>query len=190
MVHFPRYVISLHLRFITVFLFAFALLPSVQAQEILNEVNGEYARLEHKLDALWDQRPFVVRRALYVAAPPGGYGVFNPRNSATFSKKDHKEAIIYLEPMFYGYAREGELHAISINLDLALLDAEGKKTLAEVKGFGKFHLRSRHRNKEFFMHVTLNIESLPEGKYRLLLILSDQNKKATAKVALPLHVAP
>ena len=161
-----------------------------KAQEIEKKPPEEYVRLEQALDAMWEKQPLTIRRALYVAAPPGGYGVFNPRGSAEFSKKAHKEAIIYIEPMFYGFGREGELHTIDIRIGLALQDAKGERTLVQVKDFGRTHLRSRHRNKEFFIDVTLGIGSLPEGRYRLLLTLTDGNGKANAKVALPLVITP
>ena len=177
---------ALSLAFVALFLSPLA----ARAQEMGRKLPEEYVQLEQALNAMWEKEPFTIRRALYVAAPPGGYGIFNPRGSAEFSKKAHKEAIIYIEPMFYRFGREGELHTIHIRIGLALQDAKGERTLVRVEDFGKTHLRSRHRNKEFFINVTLGIGSLPEGSYRLLLTLTDLNGKANAKVALPLVVTP
>ena len=143
---------------------------------------GKYIEAINALDdataALWDRSPLVFRRALWVAEPPGGFGVFNPRENNVYAPG--AAMIAYAEPIGFGWRRSGEIWRLDMAIDIVIKSAQGK-ILAERTDFQKLQLASRVRNREFMARVTYTFTGIPAGDYVLDTTLRDNvtGKKGT-----------
>lgn len=145
-----------------------------------------YETLDAAMDKLWRQMPLTVRKATFVADKPGGFGIYNPRQSAVF--KPGEAMVVYLELAGFGHRSRGGVNEIVISGDVAIADANGEKTLASMPGFLKSRVVSRRKNKEFFVHLTIELSGAPAGRYQLLLTLKDKVSGKTAAVRLPFEI--
>jgi hypothetical protein len=120
--------------------------------------------------AVWDAAPLSFRKALFVAAQPGGFGVYQLRDGAAF--KAGEQILIYAEPIGYGYAREGDLFVVDLVADVEVKNADGG-VLGGQKGFTRFGLKSRVKNREFYAFITYTFSGLQPGSYVAATTLTD-----------------
>ncbi len=130
---------------------------------------------------IWDAAPLTVQRALFVAADPGGFGIFDMREGSTFKRSE--PLIIYAEPLGFGYGRDGELYVIDLGLDFIIKSADGKE-VARQDNFGSLTMRSRVANKEFMAKLNYDFSGLPAGVYSVTTILKDKNSEKTGEFTL------
>src|SRR5688500_13642770 len=78
-----------------------------QAEELAGQ--GDYLDALNALsaaqDVIWQKSPLIVRKAFFVAAEPGGFGIYDLRNDSVFKKTD--KLLIYAEPVGFGYGLDG-----------------------------------------------------------------------------------
>jgi hypothetical protein len=131
--------------------------------------------LSNALSTLWAQSPLIVRKAVFVAGEPAGYGIYQPRPDSTFKRAE--PLVIYAEPVGYGYTTLNGVNTIELVMDFAVAKRPGA-VVAEQKAFGVLKLDSLEKNREFFAKVTYDFSGLPAGDYDVTTTLTD---KATAK---------
>ena len=138
--------------------------------------------LEAAQDRLWESSPLLFRRALFTAGEPTGFGLYDLREGSTFKRSE--PLIVYAEPMGYGYGRDGSLYVISLDLDFAIKNPNGK-VVASQENFGNLAFRSRFPNKEFMAKVTYDFSGLPAGDYEVTTRAKDKNSDKVAEFTLP-----
>lgn len=129
--------------------------------------------------------PLIIRKALFVASPAGGFGVYSPRPNNQF--KSGEPMLIYAEPVGFGWGRKGNLNSIDFNVDFTISTADGK-VLAGRKNFQKLGMRSLVRNTEFFVSLTYTFNGIPVGKYVITTTLNDANTGKSVSFNLPITV--
>jgi hypothetical protein len=132
--------------------------------------------------------PFSIGKAVFVAAPPEGYGMYSVRPEPSF--KPGEALISYVEPVGLTWrpADGGELES-HFTVDLELLDPKGT-VLAEQKAFGSFDFKGSVRNQEVFAKLTLNLTSPPAGDYVLRYRFRDAASGAVAVSEQPFKIVP
>lgn len=136
---------------------------------------------------LWEKRPLGISRALFVARPATGFGVYVPRENADFQKGE--TLYIYIEPIGYGYERAEDTFRVAMSADFELRTPTGQ-VLAEQTDFSKLTLESRSANREFQTSFSFAFEGLDAGRYELLIRIRDENGGDPAETTLPFTVLP
>lgn len=132
--------------------------------------------------------PFTIGKAVFVAAPPEGYGMYTARPNADFKAGD--ALISYVEPVGLTWrAGDGGVLESHFTVDLELLDPKGAK-LAEQKAFGSFDFKGSVRNQEVFAKLTLNLSGPPVGDYVLRYRFRDTASGAVAISEQPFKIVP
>ena len=134
------------------------------------------------LAKLWEQSPLVVCKALFVAAEPQGFGIYEVRADSTFKRTE--SLVIYAEPVGYGYATDNGVNTIAFTMDFAVSKRPGEK-VAEQKAFGDLTLKSLERNREFFAKITYDFSGLLPGDYNVTTTLTDKATSKTTDFTLP-----
>lgn len=132
--------------------------------------------------------PFSIGKAVFVSAPPAGYGMYAERQDSNF--KVGEALISYVEPVGLTWrAGDGGLLESHFTVDLELLDPKGT-TLAEQKAFGSFDFKGTVRNQEVFAKLTLNLSGPPTGDYVLRYRFRDSASGAVAMSEQPFKIVP
>ena len=132
--------------------------------------------------------PVTIGKAVFVAAPPEGYGMYTARPNADFKAGD--ALISYVEPVGLTWrAGDGGVLESHFTVDLELLDTKGAK-LAEQKAFGSFDFKGSVRNQEVFAKLTLNLSGPPAGDYVLRYRFRDTASGAVAISEQPFKIVP
>lgn len=132
--------------------------------------------------------PFSIGKAIFVSAPPEGYGMYAVRAEPSF--KAGEALISYVEPVGLTWrAVDGGLLESHFTVDLELLDPKGT-VLAEQKAFGSFDFKGSVRNQEVFAKLTLNLSGPPAGDYVLRYRFRDAASGAVAISEQPFKIAP
>ena len=112
-------------------------------------------------------------QALLVAEPAAGYGIYNPRSTATF--KPGEPIILSVEPYGYGYGTPAEgLFTIGFIVDLQVRTIAGE-VLGDSPNLTELDLTSRYPNREFQANITYTLGGLEPGRYVLQTTLRDKN---------------
>jgi hypothetical protein len=145
----------------------------------LDEIN----KREEAVIEAWEKTPLTVRRALFVTEEPKGFGIYTARASSHFKRGE--PIIVYAEPIGFGWksVEDGQFE-FGFNVDLAVKTAAGK-TVGGQDNFGKLAMKSRYRNREFMIHLTLNLSDAPTGDYLLDYKLHDLGTDKTTTLELP-----
>jgi hypothetical protein len=158
------------------------------AEQLLDE--GQYAEaaaaLEDAQVKLREAMPLAVRRALFVAAEPGGFGVYNPRENAVFKKGE--PIIVYAEPLGYGYKQDGSLYVLALGVDVVVKDSAGVE-IGRKDDFGELSFQSRYKNNEFFAKLNYDFSGLPAGDYQVTSVLRDKVTGKTVEFTLPFSMS-
>lgn len=147
---------------------------------------GKFAEAAEALEAaeaaLRANMPLTIRRALFVASEPGGFGVYNPRENAVFKKGE--PIIIYAEPIGYGYKQDGQLNVLALGVDVVVKDRDGKE-VGRKDDFGELTFQSRYKNSEFFAKLNYDFSGLPAGDYQVTSVLRDKVTGKSVDFTLP-----
>ena len=144
------------------------------------------ATIEAAFNTVWDLAPLGFSEALFVAAKPAGFGIYDARANAVFSPGE--EMMVYAEPFGYGFGRRGDLFDIGFAADFELRNATGQ-ILTRQTGFADLAMTSRRRNKEFQVFITYRFEGLKPGDYVLVTRLTDKHSQKAGSFELPFTVA-
>lgn len=145
------------------------------------------AALDKARDRLWREAPLTVKRAQFTVDAPQGFGVYEPRRTASF--KAGETLFVYGEVSGYGYGRagsQGEVARIEFEVSLSVAQAAGGLAIAPQSG--KLALASRTENKEYMLALVYEPKGLPAGDYVLQADLRDVNSSKTTTIRLPFKV--
>lgn len=114
----------------------------------------------------------------FVDSDPQGFGVYDERDSSTFSPGE--AIILYIEPVGFEYGtttEEGDesLNTINFSADFVISDAEGN-VLTGQQGLPVSEIISHHQNKEVFIPFTISQTTpFPAGDYVITYTIHDSN---------------
>lgn len=135
-------------------------------------------RAAEALDALddaaiqvWERMPLSVRRSVFVAEEPQGYGVFNARDTNAFDPG--QPLLVYAELAGHLWRRSGDLFRTDLALDFELRTRDGQSMVAQ-QNFNTIATASRRRNREFFVYVTYAFTGIEPGDYVVRTIVRDR----------------
>lgn len=138
-------------------------------------------------DHLWQTRGLHIARAVFVAAPAAGYGIFDPRPTNVFAPGE--PVLIYAEPRGYGYGDRGEgIAELGFAIDLRVLDAAGTE-LGNYPDILQLGFLTRSRNREFMANLRYDLTGLPPGDYRLETTFRDRHGPGSARVTSDMTIA-
>lgn len=172
-------------------------MPEVEAAELVDraaqaealagqgDAAGAYDAMHEALVILNEAIPLTIRRAVFVAEPPQGYGVYNPRETGRFTASE--ALVAYVEPIGVTWAPIEGLHRAEITVDFEILTPDGQ-VLANQEEFAQFSFTSRARNTELMTHLTLELTGAPAGEYVLRYIYNDKTSSESASVDLPFEI--
>jgi len=148
----------------------------------LDEIN----KREQAVFEAWEKTPLTTQRALFVTEESKAFGIYSPRSSSRF--KAGEPIIVYAEPIGFGWnSIEDDQFEFGFNVDLAVKTAAGE-TVARQDNFGKMAMKSRHRNREFMIHLTLHLNDAPPGDYLVNYKLHDLGTDKTTTLELPFTI--
>ena len=159
-----------------------------EEQAAAGDTIGAHDTIRDAFGAFAATLPFSVGKALFVSAPPEGYGMYAARPNTDF--KPGEALISYVEPVGLTWrpVEGGQLES-HFTVDLELLDNKGAK-LAEQKAFGAFDFKGSVRNQEVFAKLTLTLSSPPAGDYLLRYRFRDSASGAVAISEQPFRIVP
>jgi len=143
------------------------------------------AALDEAAYAVWEKAPLSFRRALWVAEPPGGFGLYNPREDNVFDAG--AEMIAYVEPVGFGWRKSGDVWTTDLVADLVVKSKDGK-VLASQSDFQQLQITSRVRNREFMARFTYTFTGIPAGEYAVETVLRDKVSGKSGTFTLPITV--
>jgi hypothetical protein len=135
-------------------------------------------------DAFWEASPLQFRVALF-ATSVKGFGQYEARADATFHSGD--QAIVYVEPVGYGFTAAGSEFTVAFTSGIAITTAGGI-LLAKTDDFGRIEWQGRAKSHEVQAAVTVTLPTLKPGDYRLSLTLADAASAKQASVTLPFSI--
>ncbi len=144
-----------------------------------------YKTLDQAMAKLWARMPFSVTHALFTKGRSQGYGIYTPRGNSAF--KPGEPLYVYAELAGFGHRSRNGAYEIAIDGDVAIVNAQ-KQVLAKQENFLRSRQVSRHRNREFFVQIKLELGGAPEGRYVLLGRLKDRTTGQEATLTLPFEI--
>jgi hypothetical protein len=152
-------------------------------------VQGKYtealAAVDEVAAALWDKAPLTMRRALWVAEPPTGFGRYNPRENNVFASG--VKMVIYAEPVGFGWRKNGDLWQTDVAIDVVVKGKDGA-ALQRAQDFTNLRIGSRVRNREMMAQLTYSFTGIPAGEYVVDSIMRDKVSGKTGTFSLPFVV--
>ncbi|MCL4190043.1 MAG: hypothetical protein KJZ85_20825 [Rhodobacteraceae bacterium] len=143
------------------------------------------AALDPLVQAVWAAAPLGFAAATLVASPPAGFGLYEPRADIPFAPGEPIR--VYAEPVGFGHGRVGEFWEIAFDVDLAILDAEGRR-IARIDGIQTIALRSRAQMREFPAAITYDWSGAGPGRYRLVTTLRDRHSGKAGSFELAVEI--
>jgi hypothetical protein len=143
------------------------------------------AALDEAANAIWEKSPLTFRRALWVAEPPGGFGLYNPREDNVFDSG--AEMIAYVEPVGFGWQKSGDVWVTDLVADLVVKSKDGE-VLASQADFNQLQITSRVRNREFMARFTYTFTGIQAGEYLVETVLRDKVSGKDGTFTLPITV--
>lgn len=157
-----------------------------EEQAVAGDPVGAHNTIRDAFGAFAATLPFTIGKAVFVAAPPEGYGMYATRPNSDF--KSGETLISYVEPVGLTWrASDGGNLESHFTVDFELLDTKGAK-LAEQKAFGSFDFKGTVRNQEVFAKLTLKLSGPPAGDYVLRYRFRDTASGAVAISEQPFKI--
>lgn len=160
---------------------------AAKADTLLTEGKAQdaLAAFDAATDAFWTAAPLTFRTALF-ADRIQSYGDYFPRTSAPFKAGD--EALVYLEPIGFGWTQDGDGYKASLETDIEVRSTGGL-ILGKAEKFGKIERTSRERIRELNLSVRLPLPALKPGDYELMVTVRDLVSGKSGVVSLPLTLS-
>jgi hypothetical protein len=135
-------------------------------------------------DAFWAALPLTLSTAAF-ADDVQSQGGYTPRADARF--RSGETALIYLEPVGFGWAAEGEGFKANLEADVEIRSTGGV-VFAKADKFAAFGPTSPTKSRDLDLRVRLALPAMKPGDYELLLTLRDavSGKSATANLPFTL----
>lgn len=141
--------------------------------------------MEGAIDALWKASPLVFRKALFVAEPPGGFGIYSARENDVF--QSGQDLIVYAEPVGFDWRRTGDVFRTDLAVDAKLMAKDGKELWSK-EDFGKMEVGSRLKNHEFMLKLTYGFKNIPAGDYVIVTTVRDKVSGKSGAFSLPFRI--
>lgn len=151
------------------------IIQNARAGQDLGRSLAAYRQAQKELQAVWQKMDFQIAKVALVRQKATGFGVYEPRdgNVYRYQGKELPAIRIYMEPVGYGIqSLPGGKYRIAVEMDLELYDKAGKKLFGR-KGFFNQEIKSHHRNREYYLNITLHLRGAPPGNYTVRLITHD-----------------
>ena len=146
------------------------------------EASPNLAKISALQDAVaeaWQKMPLTQRHALFVSAKPESYGVYEERKSNIF--KAGETLVTYVEPIGYTWSANVDgTYNYGIVVDFLVKRSDGK-VLGGQEKLLKFAKRSRVRNQELMLVLTLSLGAVEPGEYLVEYTLHDDQSKKESK---------
>ena len=157
-----------------------------EAERLIEAGDSDDALLvfDGAVDAFWEQLPLHLRNTLFVTSVDD-FGQYEPRGSAF---KSGETALIYIEPVGYGFVSAGGIHRVAFSTALQIR-TPGGLILAESEDFGKLVWAGRSRSHEVPLTISVALPDLKPGDYELALRLTDDATGDVATGTLSFKVA-
>lgn len=142
---------------------------------------GAHDVMRSAISAFSATLPLSIGKAVFVAAPPAGYAMYDPKQGAIF--KPGEALVSYVEPVGLTWkpaAAGGKMQA-HFTVDLDILSASGE-VLANQKAFGDFTFTGFLRNQEIYATLTTDVSGAAAGDYVLRFHFNDLNSGKSASV--------
>jgi hypothetical protein len=159
-----------------------------QTEQLLAGGNGTdaLAAFDKATDAFWQASPLQFRDILFVDAATG-YGRYTPHQGATFKAGD--TAVIYFEPVGYGFEAAGDDSRIAFTTGLEI-KTPGGLILAKTDDFADLAWTGATKTHEFYGSLSVALPAnLKPGNYQLILTITDTVSKKTASTTLLFDIA-
>ncbi|HEX2255926.1 MAG TPA: hypothetical protein VHG92_04340 [Afifellaceae bacterium] len=164
--------------------------PVVEAAERAEELAdaGEPVRALEALDeavaVVWQQAPLGLR-TWAIVDEVGGYGIYDPREEAVFRPGETMR--VYLEPVGFVYASQGDMHEVGLSADLAIETPRGQ-IIVEAKDLFSMAWQSRNRIRELPVTFAFRVPELVPDEYRATFTVRDRNSEKTGEFSVPFRV--
>jgi hypothetical protein len=136
---------------------------------------------EDATDAFWSALPLTFATAAF-ADRIQSYGNYTPRAAAQF--RAGETALVYVEPVGFGWTAEGDSFRSSLEADLEIRSTGGL-IFGRAENFATFARTSRHKSRELDLRVRIALPELKPGDYALLLTVRDTVAGKVATTNLP-----
>jgi hypothetical protein len=131
---------------------------------------------------LYQWSPLLIRKSLFVAGEPGGFGIYDERKDAVFKRSE--TLIIYAEPVGFGYSYDQGNYAIDLTLDFEVKDKSGK-VVASQSNFGTLSWKSRAQLREIYAKITYDFSGIQPGDYDVTTTIRDKHSQKFGSFMLP-----
>lgn len=159
---------------------------AVMASTTMAQSGGKLAEAEAAYEAAWLESPLTFAKAVLVSRA-NGFGIYEERKDAVF--KGEEPIVVYAEPVGYAWKDNGDgTFSFGFNVDLLVKTPDGK-IVAGQENFQKLELRSRARNKEFMLTLTLTLTGAPPGDYVIEYTTRDIASSKSGKISVPVTVS-
>ena len=146
-----------------------------------NELSAAAAELRTISQEVEKQAPLEIVDARILYKPAEGLGIYKP---LPLGRVMGDELYIYAQLRQHNLRQKGnrwELHLVS---DLIILDENGAE-LARDEGFGESRFSARAEHRDTFVNIAVRAVGLPDGDYRVRLVIHDRIGKKSAQVEMP-----
>jgi hypothetical protein len=159
---------------------------AAQAEALLQNGKADEAlgALDRAVEAFWEASPLQFRTALF-ANSIAAFGKYEGRPDAAF--RSGETALIYLEPVGYGFVREGDLVKIALATGIEI-KTPGGLLLGKVDSFGRLEWTGHARSREVHAQIGIELPELKPGDYEMLVTLSDEASGKSATATLPFRI--
>ncbi|MEJ0012159.1 MAG: hypothetical protein WDM94_05910 [Bauldia sp.] len=158
-----------------------------EARAAAGDGAGAVAAFDAAADAFFDATPLTFRVATF-ADSVAGFGRYAPHAEGTAFKAGDA-VTVYLEPVGYGFTRDGDGYRVSYGTGLEIR-TPGGLILGKTDDFGTLSWSGRGKSLEVQAVVGITLPSaLKPGDYELLLTLKDDASQKSATVTLPFAIA-
>jgi hypothetical protein len=144
-----------------------------------------YDTMRKAMFQVWEKSPLLLRKALFVTKPPGGFGVYDPRPDNVIKKGE--KLVVYMEPIGFEWEPKDSLSHARLVADFTLRDGEGT-VIAEQEEFGTFTYEAREPILDVIASISISFPEAPAGKYVAELKLIDTVGDKSASIELPFEV--
>jgi hypothetical protein len=156
-----------------------------EAKAAVGDGAGAVAAFDAAEDAFFDAAPLTFRVATF-ADGVTGFGKYTPHAEA-FKAGD--TATVYLEPVGYGFTRDGDGYRVGYGTALEIR-TPGGLILGKTDDFGTLTWNGRSKSHEVQAVVSVTLPTaLKPGDYQLLLTLKDEASAKSATATLPFTIA-
>jgi hypothetical protein len=128
-----------------------------------------YLGAQEEFLAAWDRMGLRVGTATLVQRPAEGYGVVAPRSAAGY--RSGEPILIYVELLGYRHQPAGDGWNFGVVVDWRVRSMTGE-VLFEQANLLRQDMASAHRNTEFYVNLTYNLDA-PPGTYLLETVFRD-----------------